>query len=87
MGFGAKLMEVVVKVRDVVDLAKRFEESPAVAMREVVAGVRQGFQATLERVMDAEIVFFSRHRGWERQQAQWLRHKEHCIQRPWRRRA
>lgn len=58
MGIGAKLMEVVVKVRDVVELAKRFEESPGDAMREVVAGVRQGFKATLEHVMDAEIALF-----------------------------
>ena len=43
MGIGAKLMEVVVKVRDVVELAKKFEESPKEAMREVVSGVRQGF--------------------------------------------
>lgn len=58
MGIGARLMEVVVKVRDVVDLAKRFEESPGDAMREVVASVHQGFKATLERVMDAEIALF-----------------------------
>lgn len=58
MGIGARLMEVVVKIRDVVDLAKRFEESPGEAMREVVAGVHQGFKATLERVMDAEIALF-----------------------------
>lgn len=58
MGIGAKLMEVVVKVRDVVDLAKRFEESPGEAMREVVAGVQEGFKSALERVMDAEIALF-----------------------------
>lgn len=58
MGIGAQLMEVVVKVRDVVELARRFEESPNEAMREVVAGVRQGFRAALERVMDAEIALF-----------------------------
>jgi putative transposase len=58
MGIGEKLMEVVVKVRDVVDLAKRFEESPKEAMQEVVAGVRVGFKAALERIMDAEIALF-----------------------------
>ena len=51
-------MKVVVKVRDVVELAKRFEESPAEAMRELVADAHQGFKATLERVMDAEIALF-----------------------------
>ncbi len=58
MGFGAQIMEVIVKVRDVVDLAKRFDESPTAAMREVVTGVQQGFKAALERVMDAEIALF-----------------------------
>lgn len=58
MGIGGKLMEIVVKVRDVVELAKRFEESPAEAMREVLKGVHDGFKSTLERVMDAEIALF-----------------------------
>lgn len=58
MGLGEKLMKVIVKVRDVVDLAKRFEESPKEAMQEVVAGMQQGFKHTLERIMDAEITLF-----------------------------
>jgi transposase-like protein len=58
MGLGEKLMKIVVKVRSVVELARRFEESPALAMREVVAEVQRGFRATLERVMDAEIALF-----------------------------
>jgi len=58
MGLGEKLMKIVVKVRDVVELAKRFEESPVLAMREVVSELQQGFKATLERVMDAEIALF-----------------------------
>jgi len=58
MGIGAKLMEIVVKVKDVVDLAKRFEESPSEAMREIVTGVQKGFKATLERVMEAELALF-----------------------------
>jgi len=58
MGIEARLMEVVVKVRDVVDLAKRFEESPSDAMREVLTSVQQGFKTTLERIMDAEIALF-----------------------------
>ncbi len=58
MGIGEKLMKVVVKVRSVVELAQRFEESPVAAMREVVAEVQRGFSAALERVMDAEIALF-----------------------------
>ena len=58
MGVGEKLMKVVVKVRDVVKMARRFEESPAEAMREMVASMQEGFKASLERVMDAEITLF-----------------------------
>ena len=58
MGIGEKLMEVIVKVRDLVELAKRFEAAPGDAMREVVASVHEGFKATLERVMDTEIALF-----------------------------
>lgn len=58
MGLGEKLMKIVVKVRSVVELARRFEASPAEAMRELVAEVQRGFSATLERVMDAEIALF-----------------------------
>ena len=48
MGIGAAIMKVVVKVRDVVELAKRFEESPAEAMRELVTDAQQGFKAALK---------------------------------------
>jgi putative transposase len=58
MGLGEKLMKVVFKVRNVVELARRFEESPVAAMREVVAEVHEGFKVALERVMDAEISLF-----------------------------
>jgi putative transposase len=51
-------MKIVVKVRDAVELARRFEASPREAMREVVAHVRSGVLHTLEEVMDAEIELF-----------------------------
>jgi len=37
MGLGEALMKIVVKVGDVVALARRFREAPAAAMSEVVA--------------------------------------------------
>jgi len=55
MGLGEALMKIVVKVGDVVALARRFREAPAAAMTEVVAQVRIAFAETLERVMEAEI--------------------------------
>lgn len=55
MGLGDTLMKVVVKVHDVVALARRFREAPAVAMHELVGHVRDAFVDTLERVMEAEI--------------------------------
>ena len=51
-------MKLVVKVQDVVELVKRFEVSPAAAMRELGEQVRQGARDVLERVMDAEIELF-----------------------------
>jgi len=51
-------MKLVVKVQDVVELVKRFEVSPAAAMRELGEQVRQGAREVLERVMDAEIELF-----------------------------
>jgi hypothetical protein len=39
-----------VRVADVVALAKRFEESPTLAMREVVAEMREGVREALEHV-------------------------------------
>lgn len=51
-------MKLVVKVQDVVALAKRFEASPGAAMRELGEHVRQGAKEVLERVMDAEITLF-----------------------------
>lgn len=52
------LMKIVVRIADVVQLAKRFEESPALAMREVVTEMRAGVRDVLERVMAAEIELF-----------------------------
>jgi len=52
------LMKIVVRIRDVVTLAKRFEESPKLAMREVVTEMREGVREVLERVMDTEIELF-----------------------------
>ena len=58
MELGGTLMKVVVKVRDVVAMARRFEDSPSEAMREIVAQVHHGFKKTLDRVMEAEIGVF-----------------------------
>jgi putative transposase len=55
MGLGESLRKIVVKVNDVVALAKRFRAEPRAAMQEVVAQVREVVTETLERVMDAEI--------------------------------
>ncbi len=55
MGLGEALMQILVKVSDVVALARRFRETPATAMTEVVAQMRSAFADTLERVMEAEI--------------------------------
>lgn len=52
------LMKIVVRIADVVELAKRFEKSPTQAMREVVTEMRSGVQDVLERVMAAEIELF-----------------------------
>ena len=55
MGF---LMKLIVKIHDVVELAKRFEASPAMALRELGEQVRDGAREVLERVMEAEIGLF-----------------------------
>jgi hypothetical protein len=52
------IMKIVVRIRDVVALAKRFEQSPALAMQEVVTEMRAGVRDVLERVMAAEIELF-----------------------------
>lgn len=58
MSIRASLMKVVVKIHDVVALAKRFQTSPTVALQELREHVRQGARQVLERVMDAEIEVF-----------------------------
>ena len=58
MKLGEALMKVIIKVTDVVALAKRFEAAPAEAMTELMGGVRQEVKRTLERVMEAEIGLF-----------------------------
>jgi putative transposase len=52
------LMKIVVRIADVVQLARRFEESPTLAMREVVTEMRAGVRDVLERVMAAELELF-----------------------------
>jgi putative transposase len=52
------LMKIVVRIADVIELAKRFEASPTLAMREVVTEMRAGVRDVLERVMAAEIELF-----------------------------
>lgn len=55
MGLDEALMKIVVKVSDVVALARRFREEPGAAMERVVAQMRASMVETLERVMEAEI--------------------------------
>lgn len=51
-------MKLVIKVGDVVELAKKFEASPKQAMRELTEQVRAGAKELLEQVMEAEIGLF-----------------------------
>lgn len=55
---GEKFMKLVVRLGDVVGLVRRFEASPAQAMREVVVQAREAIRETLEQVMDAEVTLF-----------------------------
>jgi len=58
MGVGDKLMKIVVRLGDVVELVKRFEASPAEAMMEVMAQFREAAGTTLEQLMETEIALF-----------------------------
>jgi len=51
-------MKIVIKVPDIIATVKKFEEAPLVAMRDLVAQVKQEFAFTLERLMNAEIELF-----------------------------
>lgn len=55
MGLGDTLMKLVVKVSDAVALARRFRETPGLAMQEVIGQLRGAVAETLEKVMDAEL--------------------------------
>jgi transposase-like protein len=55
MGLGDTLLKIVVKVGDAVSLARRFRESPSVAMHEFVTHVRTLVTKAVEQVLDAEI--------------------------------
>lgn len=55
MGLGEKLMKLVVKMSDVVELARRFRAEPVMAMQEFATQVRTVVADTLEQLMDAEI--------------------------------
>ena len=52
------LVKIVIRIANVIELAKRFEASPGLAMREVVTEMRTGVRDVLERVMAAEIELF-----------------------------
>jgi putative transposase len=54
----ATVMKIVVRVADVVELVRKFESSPALAMKEVVEHMREGFAGALEQVMKAELELF-----------------------------
>ena len=55
MGLGETLMKIVVKVGDVVALAKRFREHPHEAMEELVGHARASVGEIVQQVLDAEI--------------------------------
>jgi putative transposase len=58
MGIKETLMKVVVKVHDLVALARQFEESPGNALKVLVGEVHAAVSRTLEQVMEAEIAVF-----------------------------
>jgi transposase-like protein len=58
MRLGDKLMKVIIKVKDVVEMVRRFERSPGEAMHELVMHAREGVRESIERVMEAEIGLF-----------------------------
>jgi putative transposase len=58
MELGHRLMKIVVKVKDAVELARRFETSPREALREVVELAKEGVRNVLEEVMQAELELF-----------------------------
>jgi hypothetical protein len=55
MRLGESLRKIVVKVNDIVELAKRFRAEPQTAMQEVITQVHNVVTETLEQVMDAEM--------------------------------
>lgn len=52
------LMKLVVKVHDLVELARRFETSPREALQQLGEHVQAGAREVLQRVLDAEIELF-----------------------------
>jgi len=52
------LMKMIVRVQDVVLMAKRFKASPVDAMREVVTVTKEAVRDALEQVMSAELELF-----------------------------
>ena len=53
-----KLMKIVVRIADAVELAAKIEQSPTLAIQEIVQQVRDGFRDVLEQVMSAELDLF-----------------------------
>ena len=51
-------MKVIVKVQDVVSLARRFESQPAEAMRDLVGYFQNGVSEVIEQLMEAEVGLF-----------------------------
>jgi hypothetical protein len=51
-------MKVTIRISDVVTMARRFEESPKLAMREIVEQVHAAVGEALEQAMNAEIDLF-----------------------------
>ena len=57
-----QIMKIAVRVADTMELVAKFEQSPVVAMQEMITQVRDGFRDALEQVMGAELdVFLGRH--------------------------
>jgi len=53
-----QIMKVIIKINDVIDLAKRFEESPRQVISELGQQVRAGVTEAIEKILSAEIGLF-----------------------------
>lgn len=77
------IMNIVVRIADVVALAKRCEQSPALAMQEVVTEMRAGVRDVLERVMASEIELFLGRDEEASNKRKRIRARVHTASRAW----